>query len=224
MPSVGGPGSLSEQVSGATVLPVSRATVAQHRGFVISAGTKIPCLPVEAADSGLGGFYTCRVPEAVRDDTQSYRLLAPGTLVLGQVKKGLDHGQERLGILFTMIRTPDDLRIPLAAPAADAMGRSGLNGNVETFFWEKVGATATYALIDGVQNAITGGIQAGIARFLDMAAMTLPISASTAAGSLSPRSLCKTRSTSRLSCAATRLCRWKSVWGRILTCSTGAWR
>src|SRR5689334_7644656 len=159
---VDGPGSLSEQVSGATTLPVSKAMVGQHRGFMISAGTKIPCLPVEAADSGLGGFYSCRVPEAVRDDTQSYRLLAPGTLIFGQVKKGLDHGQERLGILFTMIRTPEDLRIPLAAPAADAMGRAGLDGTVETFFWEKVGATATYALIDGVQNAITGGIQAGI--------------------------------------------------------------
>ena len=118
---------------------------------------------VAAADSGLGGFYSCRVPEAVRDDTQSYRLLAPGTRIFGQVKKGLDHGQERLGVLFTMIRTPEDVRIPLAAPAADAMGRAGLDGTVETFFWEKVGATATYALIDGVQNAITGGIQAGIA-------------------------------------------------------------
>jgi type IV secretion system protein VirB10 len=158
------PGSLNEQVSGATVLHASRASILGHPDFTITAGSKIPCLPVEAADSSLGGFYTCRVPEAVRGTTQRYRLLPPGTLIFGQVKKGMDQGQERLGILFTRIQTAgDNFLIPLAAPGADAMGRPGLDGDLETFFWSKVGAVALYALIDAAQSAVTSGAQAAIA-------------------------------------------------------------
>ena len=155
--------SLEGQVTGATVLQASSAAILAHPDFTITAGAKIPCLPVEAADSSLGGFYTCRVPEWVRGTTQTRGLLPPGTIIFGQVRKGLEQNQERLGIVFTRIETAGDhVLIRLAAPAADAIGRAGVGGDVDTFFWDRAGAVALYALIDGLQGALTQGASAGI--------------------------------------------------------------
>jgi len=157
------PDSLAAQTSGATVLQVSSAGTLPHPDYTITAGSKIPCLPVEAADSSLGGFYSCRVPEYVRGTTQQRALLPPGTLVFGQVRKGMDEGQERLAIIYTRIETAGDhFIIRLSAPAADAMGRSGVKGDLDTHFWPKVGDVALYALIDGLQNAIPQAASAGI--------------------------------------------------------------
>ena len=56
----------------------------------------------------------------------------------------------------------DHFIIRLSAPAADAMGRSGVKGDLDTHFWSKVGDVALYALIDGLQNAIPQAASAGI--------------------------------------------------------------
>lgn len=150
------PSSLQGQVSGAVTLQTMTASVLPHPDYTITAGTKIPCVTVEAADSTLGGFYTCRVPEWVRGTTQARGLIPPGSIVFGQMKKGMEQGQERVGILFTRIQTAgDNIVIPLAAPAADALGRPGMTGEVDTHFWDKVGDVALYALIDGLQGALT---------------------------------------------------------------------
>lgn len=151
-------GSLESQVSGAVALQTMTATVLPHPDYTITAGTKIPCVTVDAADSTLGGFYTCRVPEWVRGTTQARGLVPPGSIIFGQMKKSMEQGQERVGILFTRIQTAgDNITIPLAAPAADAMGRPGVTGDIDTHFWSKVGDVALYALIDTIQGGATQG-------------------------------------------------------------------
>ncbi len=154
---------LDGQTSGATMLQASTAGILRHPDFTITAGAKIPCLPVEAADSSLGGFYSCRVPEWVRGTTETRGLLPPGTLIFGKVQQGLEQGQERLGIIYTRIETAGDhVVIRLAAPAADAIGRPGVDGDLHTFFWDRLGAVALYSLLEGVQNGITQGVSSGL--------------------------------------------------------------
>ena len=68
-------------------------------------------------------------------------------------------GEVRLGVLYTQIQTPR-FRMTLAAPGADAMGRAGLDGDVQTFFWDRAGAVALFALMD---TAIGAGQAAGTA-------------------------------------------------------------
>lgn len=157
-----GTDSLSQQVSGAVSLDTTHASVLRNPDYVITAGTKFECRPREAINSSLGGFVSCIVPDWVRGTTQRRGLLPPGSLVFGQIRNGLSQGQRRLGVLFTRIETAGDhMVIPMAAPGADAMGRAGLPGEVETFFWDQVGATALYALIGGVEQGI--GLAAGAA-------------------------------------------------------------
>lgn len=160
-----GSDSLGQQISGATTLGTMHATVLRHPDFTITAGSHIPCLPVEAMNSAGGGaFISCRVPEWVRGTTMRRGLLPPGTLISGQIRNGMAQGQTRLGVLYTRIETAGDhFVVNFSAPGADAIGRGGVEGDLNTFFWDKVGEVALYALIDAAQNAISGGAQAAIA-------------------------------------------------------------
>ena len=150
---------LAAQLSGATALPTSRATLVRNRDFLIEAGEVIPCLPIDAQNSGRPGFTACRVPEWYRSSSQRRGLLPPGTRIFGQIRNGVAQGEVRLGVLYTQIQTPR-FRMTLAAPGADALGRAGLDGDVQTFFWDRAGAVALYALID---TAIGAGQAAGTA-------------------------------------------------------------
>lgn len=157
------PGGLDEQLNGVAAVHVVSAGIMKHPDYTISAGSRIPCLPVDAINSALGGYNACRVPEWVRGTTQARGLLPPGTVIFGQVRKGLVNGQERLAIVFSRIETAGDhMVIDIASPAADEMGRAGADGNVNTHFWSNAGNVALYALIDGLQGAVTNGATAAV--------------------------------------------------------------
>jgi len=138
---------LATQLTGATMLPGSKAPLVRNASFTIRAGDTIPCLPNDAQDSSRPGFTSCRVPEWYRSSDQRRGLLPPGTRIFGQIRTGLARGEMRLGVLYTEIQTPH-FKIQLAAPGADAMGRAGLDGDLHTFFWDRAGSVALFALMD----------------------------------------------------------------------------
>ncbi|HME26508.1 MAG TPA: TrbI/VirB10 family protein [Acetobacteraceae bacterium] len=127
--------------------PTNRATLVKNPDFLIRAGDVIPCLPIDAQNSSRPGFSTCSVPTWFRSSNQRRGLLPPHSRLFGQIRSGLQAGEERLGIVYSLIQTPN-FNMPIAAPAGDAMGRGGVDGDVQTFFWDRAGAVALYALMD----------------------------------------------------------------------------
>ena len=138
---------LAAHLSNATVLPASKAVIVRHADYTIRPGDPVQCIPQDAQNSGLPGFTRCRVPEWVRGGTQRRGLIPPGTIIFGQIRNGVAQGQQRLGVLFTSIEGPR-FKVALASPGADAMGRAGLEGDVQTFFWDRLGGVALYSLLD----------------------------------------------------------------------------
>ena len=138
---------LTSELSGTTQLATSHATLVRNSSFLIRAGAVIPCLPIDAQNSSRPGFTSCRVPEWFRSSDQSRGLIPPGTRIFGQIRSGISQGQRRLGVVYTLIEAPR-FNMTLAAPGADSMGRAGLDGDIHTFFWDKAGAVALYALMD----------------------------------------------------------------------------
>ena len=151
----------SDPLAPNTVVPTNHATVVMHPDYVIRAGEVIPCLPVDAQNSSKPNFSTCRVPVWFRGSNQRRGLLSPGSRLFGSIRTGLQAGQERLGIAYNLIQTPW-FNMPVSSPAGDAMGRGGIDGDVHTFFWDRAGAVALYALMDtavGVgQNAASNAM------------------------------------------------------------------
>jgi type IV secretion system protein VirB10 len=128
----------------------------KHPSLTIPAGIVIPCILQTAINSELMGFVDCVMPSEVRSADGTVSLLDKGTTVFGQIRSGLRRGQERLFILWTRARTPDNVTVDLASPAADELGGAGVSGAVNDHFWKMFWTAALYSLIDyGPQLATT---------------------------------------------------------------------
>ena len=131
----------------------------KHPSLTIPAGIVIPCLLQTAINSELIGFVDCVLPSEVRSADGGVTLLDKGTQVMGQIRSGLRRGQERLFILWTRARTPDNVTVDLASPAADELGRAGVTGAVNNHFWKMFWTAALYSLIEYGPQLATAAIQ-----------------------------------------------------------------
>ena len=58
--------------------------------------------------------------------------------------------QRRVGILWTRGETPNHVLIDVDSAAGDALGRPGIEGVVDTHFWDRFGAAIMLSLISDV--------------------------------------------------------------------------
>jgi type IV secretion system protein VirB10 len=130
----------------------SRASVLPNRDYLVTAGTLIPCILQTAMNSTQPGYTSCIIPRDVFSDNGKVVLMEKGTKVLGQYQGGMQQGQNRLFVLWTRAVTPHGVAIDLASPASDALGRAGMAGAVDTFFWARFGSAILLSLIDAGAN------------------------------------------------------------------------
>lgn len=124
------------------------------RNFLILAGATIPCVLQTALDSATSGYVTCLIGSDVYSDNGAVVLLDKGTRVLGEYRSGLRQGQRRIFVLWIRAVTPNGVAIDLASPAADALGRGGFDGRVDTHFWDRFGAALLLSVVDDGAAAI----------------------------------------------------------------------
>ncbi|MCV5720763.1 type IV secretion protein, partial [Escherichia coli] len=77
-------------------------------------------------------------------------LLEKGSKIVGQYQGGIKRGQARIFVLWTRIETPKGVLVKLDSPGTDALGRSGLDGFVDTHFWERFGSAIMLTTVDGL--------------------------------------------------------------------------
>jgi type IV secretion system protein VirB10 len=135
----------------------ARASRLADRSFLILAGTSIPCVLQTAMDSAAPGYVTCVVPTDVYSENGAVVLLEKGTKVLGEYRGGLKQGQSRLFVVWTRAVTPGGVAIHLASPAADALGRAGFDGDVDSQFWQRFGGAVLLSVIDNGLGALGRG-------------------------------------------------------------------
>ena len=152
---------LARDLTPSDIGAAANAKLLPHPDYTIAAGTIIPCTLQTAIDSGLPGFVKCVLPQAVRSMTGQVTLLDRGTQVLGEVRAGLAQGQDRLFILWTRAVTPKNVAIALASPAADQLGRAGVDGAVDNHFWKRFGAAIMLTVIGGSLQAGANAVQNG---------------------------------------------------------------
>jgi len=131
----------------------------RHPHLTIPAGIIVPCILQTAINSELAGFVDCTLPSEIRSADGTVTLLDKGTQVMGQIRSGLRRGQDRLFILWTRARTPDNITVDLASPAADDLGRAGVDGYVNDHFWKMFWTAALYSLIEYGPAMATAAIQ-----------------------------------------------------------------
>lgn len=167
-PSRGGPvdapGRAAGTVAGMRTLRAERLPQPQ---FWLMPGDKVPCLQVEPIVGIEGAQFTCEVHTDVKGRTGGVTLLDKGSRLVGTVVRGLDNGEERLGVVFSHAEGPADLGedpvvVAMDSPGADVTGRAGLDGRVETHFWSKLGGVAAYAVIDLASQGLSLGVGSAV--------------------------------------------------------------
>lgn len=145
-----------------TPTPAVAAQVLPTRRFLLSKGTSIDCTLITAINSSLPGMVTCIVPVDHFGESGEVVLIPAGSKLVGETRGDVRQGQGRVFTLWTELTTPTGVRVALASPGTDELGRSGLPGFVNTHFWERFGAAIMVSVVDAATRGLIAR-QSGVA-------------------------------------------------------------
>lgn len=140
-----------------SAIGTATARMIGDRNYLVTAGAIIPCTLQTAMDSTVPGYTTCIIPRDIYSDNGRVVLLEKGTKVFGEYQGGLQRGQGRLFAMWTRAVTPRGVAIDINSPASDPLGRAGITGKIDRFFWQRFGAALLFSVLDA------GGQVAGAA-------------------------------------------------------------
>lgn len=131
-----------------STIATATARMIGDRNYLVTAGAIIPCTLQTAMDSSVPGYSTCIIPRDVYSDNGRVVLLEKGTRVFGEYQGGLQRGQNRLFAMWTRAVTPRGVAIDIGSPASDPLGRAGITGRIDRFFWQRFGAALLFSVLD----------------------------------------------------------------------------
>lgn len=142
-----------------TKLEGSRAGTLGNRNFIVGMGTAIPCVLETALASDQPGFTSCVINRDVLSDNGRVVLMEKGTQVVGEYRGGLQRGQKRLFVLWNRAKTPNGVIVTLASSATDALGRAGVDGYVDTHWWERFGSALLLSIVGDATSYASSRLQ-----------------------------------------------------------------
>jgi type IV secretion system protein VirB10 len=160
-----GDDALSDRLNAGDDPETAVATLLPDRNLFLTMGTPMPCITEQPIRTDVPGPFRCKVPTPVFSTSGAVPLLDPGTWIVGRVSDPLQRGMERAFAVVTRLETPQGCLVKLRAPVGDQLGTSGIDGEVNTHFWERFRGFAMIALLDaagqaaalGAARAIGGG-------------------------------------------------------------------
>lgn len=150
----------AEKVAGSNA-DAARATRLTDPSLVAPQGTVIPAILETAINSDLPGFVRAVVSRDVRGFDGSTVLIPRGSKLIGQYKSGVAAGQTRAFIVWSRVLTPQGVSIDIASPGADRLGRGGLDGETNTHFFRKFGASILLSVLNAGLNAASNNGNGG---------------------------------------------------------------
>ena len=125
------------------------ARVLRTTGYTITEGTVIAGVLETAIDSTLPGMVRALNSADVYSHDGSQLLIPKGSRLVGRYQADIRRGQVRVFVMWTRIIRADGLSILINSPGTDPLGRAGLEGDVDTHFFQIFGAAILLSIIDG---------------------------------------------------------------------------
>ncbi|EIY5086551.1 TrbI/VirB10 family protein, partial [Klebsiella variicola] len=117
----------------------------------------IPCSMMWRFVSDVAGHISCLVSEDVYSASNHVTLIPAGTVARGIYRTGaLQHGRNRMFVLWTELRTPEpgSLQIPLTdTQASGPLGEAGISVWIDNHFWERFGNALMLSTVQDVAAA-----------------------------------------------------------------------
>ncbi len=126
----------------------TRAARLAGQRTTVPQGTLILAVLETALDSTRPGQARALVSRDVRGFDGSRVLIPRGSRLYGEYRADLAPGQNRALVQWTRLVRPDGVTIAIDSPAADALGRAGIRGKVNSHFLERFGGALLQSSLD----------------------------------------------------------------------------
>ena len=138
--------------------PKAHAGLIGNRNLLLAKGTLLDCVLNTAINSSIPGMVSCTLTRNVYSDNGKVLLLERGSTVTGEFGGRVKTGQTRIYVLWNRIKTPKGVVVNLDSPGSDALGRSGVDGEVDKHWGERIGNAFLLSLVqDAIGYAATRG-------------------------------------------------------------------
>ncbi len=146
-------GSIGRELASTRIAAV-RAVASGSRSLILPRSTAIPCALDTALDVTQPGLTSCTVTRNVYSADGRTLLVERGSRVDGEYTAGVRTGTSRIFVLWSRIVTPEGVRIDVESPAADELGRSGVPGEVDNRWGQRVGGAFLLSLVQDTVAAV----------------------------------------------------------------------
>lgn len=134
----------------------AKASKINRLDAVIPEGTMIPGILETAISSDLPG----QIRAITSEDVYSFdgrRVLVPaGSRLLGEYKSELTTGQTRVFVIWNRLIRSDGVNVALASIGTDAIGRSGLTGQIDNHWRARFGSAIMMSIVGAGTSYVTG--------------------------------------------------------------------
>jgi type IV secretion system protein VirB10 len=119
------------------------------RSLILPKGTAFTCALKTKLISAASGFVSCQVQRNVFSDDGRVLLVERGSHMDGGYRiASVRPGTVRIPVLWTRIRTPLGVTVDIESPGTGPLGESGIDGDVDNRWPERIGAAMLLSLID----------------------------------------------------------------------------
>jgi type IV secretion system protein VirB10 len=134
--------------------PVARASRLSDQNLVLPKGRQADCILTGRIIDEVPGFTSCVLSQNLYSDNGRVLLLERGSELSGEYGVTNQPGLRRLFVTWNRVKTPQGVEVDLSSPGADALGTSGIPGNVDNRWTERVGAALILSFIKDVSVAV----------------------------------------------------------------------
>lgn len=127
----------------------------QNRDFIITKGNTIDCVLNTKFDSTVVGMITCTITRNIYGASGRVVLIDRGSRVSGEYQGGIQQGQNRVFVLWNRIETPKGVIININSPAAGSLGEAGVDGRINSKFWQRFGGAMLVSLVNDLGKAVS---------------------------------------------------------------------
>lgn len=143
----------ADRLSGDDAGP-AKASAMRDLDAIVPQGAVIPAVMETAINSDLPGLARAMVTRDIRSFDASTILIPRGSRVIGQYRSGAAQGASRVFVIWTRVIRPDGVSIQIASPAADPLGRGGLEGQVDRHFFSRFGGSILMSVLNAGVAAV----------------------------------------------------------------------
>lgn len=147
-----------QEYEGGTFKPKVATKEKFNPSLLLQKGTYIGCSLNTRLVSQIKGGISCTTSENIYSKDGVTLLIEKGSKIFGSFRSGeMNDGINRIFVVWSEIRTPNNIIIPVQSGASDKLGGSGMEGYVDHQWMKRFGASILLSMVDDVFNYVANG-------------------------------------------------------------------